>query len=43
MSTDTGLLMKDTEEHMRKSIAHLESELAKIRAGKAFGEMLFLP
>jgi ribosome recycling factor len=40
MSTDTGLLMKDTEEHMRKSIAHLESELAKIRAGKASPQML---
>jgi ribosome recycling factor len=40
MSTDTGLLMKETEEHMRKSIAHLETELSKIRAGKASPQML---
>jgi ribosome recycling factor len=40
MSTDTGLLLKDTEDLMRKSIAHLEAELSKVRAGKASPQML---
>lgn len=40
MSTDTGLLLKETEDLMRKSIAHLEAELSKIRAGKATPQML---
>ncbi len=40
MSTDTGLLIKDTEESMRKAINHLEGELAKVRAGKATPQML---
>ncbi|MCA0382323.1 MAG: ribosome recycling factor [Bacteroidetes bacterium] len=40
MSVEVELLMKDTEELMRKSISHLESELAKVRAGKATPQML---
>ncbi|MCU0394889.1 MAG: ribosome recycling factor [Chitinophagaceae bacterium] len=40
MSTDTGQLLKETEDLMRKSIAHLEAELAKVRAGKATPQML---
>ncbi|MCC6760463.1 MAG: ribosome recycling factor [Chitinophagaceae bacterium] len=40
MSVEVELLMKDTEELMRKSISHLESELAKVRAGKANPQML---
>lgn len=40
MSVEVELLMKDTEEMMRKSISHLESELAKVRAGKANPQML---
>ena len=35
MSDDITLLMDDTEDLMNKAIAHLESELIKIRAGKA--------
>ena len=35
MSDDLVLLMADTEDQMNKSIAHLETELIKIRAGKA--------
>jgi ribosome recycling factor len=40
MSTDTGLVLQESEEYMRKAIAHLEIELAKIRAGKATPQML---
>ena len=35
MSDDLLLIMADTEDQMNKSIAHLEAELLKIRAGKA--------
>lgn len=35
MSDDLLLIMADTEDLMNKSIAHLETELLKIRAGKA--------
>lgn len=35
MSDDLLLIMADTEDQMNKSIAHLETELLKIRAGKA--------
>jgi len=40
MSIDTGLLMSDTEILMKKAISHLETELAKIRAGKANPQMV---
>lgn len=40
MSQDTGAVLQDTEEYMRKAIAHLEIELSKIRAGKATPQML---
>jgi ribosome recycling factor len=40
MITDTGSLVSDTESAMKKAINHLESELAKIRAGKASPQML---
>jgi ribosome recycling factor len=40
MSTDTGHILQETEEYMRKAIAHLETELSKIRAGKAVPQML---
>lgn len=40
MSTDTGLVLQETEDFMRKAIAHLEMELSKIRAGKATPQML---
>ncbi|HSC53714.1 MAG TPA: ribosome recycling factor [Phnomibacter sp.] len=40
MSQDTGAVLQDAEEYMRKAIAHLEVELSKIRAGKATPQML---
>jgi ribosome recycling factor len=40
MSTDTGALLQETEILMKKAISHLETELAKIRAGKANPQML---
>lgn len=40
MSAELGTLQQETEELMRKSISHLEAELAKIRAGKANPQML---
>jgi len=33
-------ILKDTQEQMTKALAHLESELVKIRAGKASPQML---
>ncbi len=40
MSTETGDLIQEAEDHMRKAIDHLEQELTKIRAGKANPQML---
>ena len=40
MSEDLELIMDDTESTMQKAISHLESELVKIRAGKANPTML---
>ena len=40
MSDDLLLIMADTEDQMDKSIAHLEAELLKIRAGKANPQIL---
>jgi ribosome recycling factor len=40
MSEDLELIMDDTEDRMKKAINHLESELVKIRAGKANPQML---
>jgi len=35
MTEDLEMIMQDTTEQMKKAISHLESELSKIRAGKA--------
>jgi ribosome recycling factor len=35
MADDTSSIFSAAEDHMKKAIAHLESELIKIRAGKA--------
>lgn len=40
MEEDLSKLVSATEEHMKKSIMHLETELTKIRAGKANPQML---
>ena len=40
MSDDLAKIVSDTESAMRKAISHLESELTKIRAGKANPTML---
>lgn len=40
MSEELDLIMDDTESSMKKAINHLESELVKIRAGKASPAML---
>jgi len=40
MTSDTGSLIQDTESAMKKAISHMESELGKIRAGKATPQML---
>lgn len=40
MDESVKSLLKHTEEHMKKSLVHLESELQKIRAGKANPAML---
>jgi ribosome recycling factor len=40
MSDDVILLLETAEESMDKAISHLESELVKIRAGKANPQML---
>ena len=40
MSVEIGTLQSDTEVLMKKAIAHLETELTKIRAGKASPAML---
>ncbi len=40
MSEEIGKIIKQADEQMSKSIAHLETELIKIRAGKANPQML---
>ncbi len=40
MTEELDLIIADTEESMTKAISHLESELSKIRAGKASPNML---
>ena len=40
MSEDVEFLLDDTESSMKKAISHLETELTKIRAGKASPSML---
>jgi ribosome recycling factor len=40
MSEDIASIVAEADEHMKKAITHLESELTKIRAGKANPQML---
>jgi ribosome recycling factor len=40
ISQQVELIMDDTETHMKKAIQHLETELVKIRAGRANPNML---
>src|SRR6201990_893487 len=40
MSDDLELILEDTQDNMKKALSHLESELVKIRAGKANPQML---
>lgn len=40
MAEDISTIIESTEDSMKKAIAHLESELTKIRAGKANPQML---
>lgn len=40
MAEDIASIISDSEEHMKKAITHLETELTKIRAGKANPQML---
>lgn len=40
MQDDIARILKETEANMHKAIKHLESELAKIRAGKVSPDML---
>jgi len=40
MSDEISLIQEDTEDQMKKAISHLETELVKIRAGKANPNML---
>ncbi len=40
MSEDISSIIADADDHMNKAIGHLESELVKIRAGKANPQML---
>ena len=40
MSDDLELILEDTRDNMQKALNHLESELIKIRAGKASPQML---
>ncbi len=40
MSDDLEFILEDTRENMQKAISHLETELIKIRAGKASPQML---
>jgi ribosome recycling factor len=40
MAEDVSTILSTGEDHMKKAISHLESELTKIRAGKANPQML---
>ena len=40
MSEELELILEDAKDSMQKAISHLESELIKIRAGKANPQML---
>ena len=40
MSDDLELILEETRDSMKKALVHLESELVKIRAGKASPQML---
>jgi ribosome recycling factor len=40
MSDDLAFILEDAQDSMKKAIQHLESELVKIRAGKASPQML---
>jgi ribosome recycling factor len=40
MTDEVKKMMSDMEQHMQKAISHLETELAKIRAGKANPQIL---
>ena len=40
MTEDTALIIESTDDNMQKAITHLETELVKIRAGKANPQML---
>ena len=40
MSDDLELILEDTRDNMQKALNHLETELIKIRAGKASPQML---
>jgi ribosome recycling factor len=40
MSDDLELILEDTRDNMKKALNHLETELIKIRAGKASPQML---
>jgi ribosome recycling factor len=40
MSEEISLIVATADDHMKKAIGHLESELTKIRAGKANPQML---
>jgi ribosome recycling factor len=40
MTPETEIVKQDTEDLMKKAILHLESELGKVRAGKATPQML---
>jgi ribosome recycling factor len=40
MAEDTSAIIAEAEDHMQKAINHLETELIKIRAGKANPQML---
>ena len=40
MSADISSILNETKDHMQKAIMHLETELVKIRAGRATPQML---
>jgi ribosome recycling factor len=40
MSDDLAFILEDTQDSMKKALEHLETELVKIRAGKANPQML---
>lgn len=40
MSADISSILNETKDHMQKAIMHLETELLKIRAGRATPQML---